>query len=110
MTIDKKTKSERMQYIKRLENLNVEQNLETKRKQLEDKIKGNKIELKKYYFHLTLCKKETEQLELDISFLNNYNAHFKINEKFQALKIRSEKSNEDFENLMKIKAVIDVCI
>jgi seryl-tRNA synthetase len=103
--------NKRLSNMRRLENMNQENIFEAKRKSLEEKVKEHKTEMKKLYHQLGVCKKELEELQLDIEFLENYRKYTGFDEKFN--KVIGRKSSpsdlgQDFEKIMRLKKIIDV--
>jgi hypothetical protein len=105
-------KKERYLYMRRLENMNTESIQESKRKHLEDKIKEQKSELKKYYYQMGVLKKEMDDLSIEIEYLDNFFKYTGIDEQYNKAIARQSKFDkaEDFEKLMKLKKLIDVKI
>ena len=103
-------KKERYLYMRRLENMNTESIYESKRKNIEDKMKEHKSELKKYFYQMGVLKKEMDDLDIEIEYLDNFFKYTGIDEQYNKAIARQSKFDkaEDFEKLMKLKKLIDV--
>lgn len=98
-------------YIKRLENINLETQLEHKRKSLEDLIKDLKLELRNSFIVISGLKKEVEDLEMELGILGNFMKISGLEDKFaKNFKGKSDKFDKtvDVENMMKLNKMVYV--
>lgn len=108
-------KSVNTKYKKKWENINFENNLEPKRKLLEEKINSLKHEIKDLYISLSILKKEKEDMEYSKDVVDNgakYNLEDeKILMKMALVGKRMDKLTEaEFDKISNFKKLIDVKI
>ena len=94
----------------RLENISYETKNEERRAELEEKLKENKVEFKKLYSQLAACKKDIEDLEIEIDFFYNFNKYSGQGSKYNSLKRASSNNGGGYDKMMKMKKFLDVSI
>lgn len=109
---ENKARVSSLKYRNKLDNFNLEQSLENKRKKYEERIKEIKLEIKRLFEIIANLKKEIEDMNCSKDILENY-SKYKQEEKFMKkmslVGRRMDRLTEiEFEKVSYFKKMMDV--